>query len=110
MPLRHVRLFSDPQLTKPLSVNENFGTVEVIDGVPVSKQIKVYASNDYRGDVLLTLEAAASGGVVGVSKPKQTIGSGKVAEFVIEVAADPKKDEPVRFNLKAVEEYIVGYG
>lgn len=108
MPLRHVQLYADPQLKKLLQASENFGTVEVIDGVPVVRQVKVYAANDYKGPVNLTLEAVVIGGRVELDKRKLRIEPRSVGEFTFSVEANPKRDEPVRFSLKATEEYIVG--
>jgi hypothetical protein len=105
--LRHVKLFLDPEFKRELKSAEDLGSVEIIDGVPVSKQVKVYAVNGFYDKVGLTLEAVGADGLVDITPKEQTVGAKEAAEFTVEMHGDPTQDRALRFQLRATESYTV---
>ena len=107
MTLRHVKLFLDPEFKRELRTAEDLGTVEIIDGVPVSKQVRVYAVNGYYDKADVRLEIVGGDGLVTVTPQEQTINAKSYGEFLVEMHGDPEHDRAIRFQLRTTEAYTV---
>ena len=99
------KIYLDQEAKRELMGGELIGTLEVIDGKPMTRDFEFFAKHDLSVPVTLELELHSKSGAVGSAR--SIINAGEVKRFAISVTPDPNSIERMHLNIKARETFVV---